>query len=256
MAEYVNFYENIKEAEIRLFNTIVLYDNEPYLVIGIDNHKGDDIFRIYLDPLGDPNGLNIQRFGTVPYTTYTEPPNTRGVQLDDWMEKNPSNTILRKMMNSPLFNKFRPFPLGMCNYRGKVIYIERQPSRHTQQGLTANMLNHYFLSISEGATLNKYKTPDMYGLEMLDCIKGVYPTAEQCFENLTRPNIANEGAAFHRQFAFMRGPLDTLYLAYKYDIIGFIPNGDKSKVIIGSMFSQTKEVVENLRLFESIDIRS
>src|SRR3546814_1445089 len=55
---------------------------------------------------------------------------------------------------------------------------------------------------------------------------GNYPTAKECVHELTDPNCINTGAAFHREFAFIKGPVDTLFLAYKEDLIGVIPNGD------------------------------
>jgi hypothetical protein len=51
------------------------------------------------------------------------------------MAEHPAAGILRKQMNSPLFNKFRPYPLGMCNTKGqRAYYLERQPNRKTEQG--------------------------------------------------------------------------------------------------------------------------
>jgi hypothetical protein len=49
MQEHVNFYENIKEARMRLKGTIVLYEGIPYRVLAIADHKGP-VFRIYLNP--------------------------------------------------------------------------------------------------------------------------------------------------------------------------------------------------------------
>ena len=46
-----NFYENLKEAQMRLLRTVVTYDNEPYYVGAITNHMKDGIFRVYLLPL-------------------------------------------------------------------------------------------------------------------------------------------------------------------------------------------------------------
>src|SRR3546814_9937744 len=55
-------------------------------------------------------------------------------------------------------------------------------------------------------------------------------TAKECVHELTDPNCINTGAAFHREFAFIKGPVDTLFLAYKEDLIGVIPNGDLSAI--------------------------
>jgi hypothetical protein len=63
-----------------------------------------------------------------------------GAYLDQWIKDNPSGGLRRKQMNSPKFNKFRPFELGMYWAGTKVYYVERQPTRRTEQGLTPNML--------------------------------------------------------------------------------------------------------------------
>lgn len=255
MREHPNFYENIKEADIRLRGTVVLYEGNPYYVLCITDHKPDGIFRMYLDPIGAEKGMCIHRFHDMPHEMFLEGGESRGSLMDKWMLKYPDSGLMRKMMNSPEFNRFRPFSLGMVNKSGSVIYLERQPTRHTQQGLTQTMMNQTRLSVagpippglSRGAV-------DLVSRELASTIKNEYPTLQECLDNLKDPNITNEGAAFHREFAIMRGPLDTFYLAYKHDIVGILPNSDTSTVRIAQKFSYTKEVVAELNVFSSIVI--
>ena len=71
MASYLNFYETVTEANMRLRQTVVLYDNEPYHVLAISDHisKGEEAlkgeFRIYLAPF--PH--NSKTFGNCPAYT-------------------------------------------------------------------------------------------------------------------------------------------------------------------------------------------
>lgn len=256
MPAYKNFYETLKEAEMRLLHTVVLYDGEPYYVIAITDHKPDGIFRVYLDAIDHEHGLTINRFmgknDWVPYEWHQGTPSdpSRGQKMDEWLDKHPKEGIIRKMINSPAFNKFRPFELGMCNHNGRVMYVERHPTRHTQQGLTQNML--YYHRVSLDAANRPAVGVDFVSQAMYDTIKGNYPSIGECITNLLDPEIENEAVAFHRKFALIRGPVDTLFLAYKGDVIGILPHNDLSCVNLAKKFKYTKEVVEDLKVFDTI----
>lgn len=256
MAQLPNFYESLNEANIRLQHTVVLYDGKPYYVLCITDHKSDGIFRMYLDAIGNPDGMAMQRT-PIPYEWYDEPGElSKGEKMDEWLENHKDYGVIRKHINSPLFNKFRPFPLGMCNNRGRVVYIERSPVRNTQQGLTANMLMYHDIT-STGPSpgkLPRVNGPIFTGFEMFSTIMGNYPNPDECVKNLSDPDVANEGMAFSREFAIMRGPVGLLFLAYKSDIVGYMPNGDFSRVTIAPKFRHTKEVIEELKLFQDIRV--
>lgn len=254
MAEYKNFYETVKEAMMRLKDTVVLYDGKPYYVLTICDHKGDGIFRIYLDELGRSDGPAHHRH-SIPYDWHDEVGGmSRGEKMDQWLEKNPDQGVIRKMMNSPKFNKFRPFSLGMCNYGGSTFYLERSPTRYTQQGLINAMVNYYELMSSGGKQIVRRGIPELTSAEFAKTVVGDYPSAKECITNLRDPEVVNTAAAFNRNFAFVKGPIGLLFLAYKFDVIGYMPYGDLSRVNIASEFRHTKEVVEELKLFEDIRV--
>jgi hypothetical protein len=250
MKEHPNFYENVKEAMLRLRRTVVMYDGEPYVVFCITDHKSNGIFRIYLDPTGqDPNVLR-----KLPDITDFPPEHPDiGGYIDTFMAQNPDTKLIRKEMNSPLFNKFRPYPLGMCNIKGGgVYYVERQPNRKTEQGLVSSMLYDTPITTSPSSQPRRTGAIDVYGMPFRDCCLGNYPTAAECLSNLLDPDVTNEGVAFHREFALVRGPVDMIFVAYKHDIVGVLPKNDFSCVRLGREFRHTKEVFENLRLFSNI----
>ena len=123
MSDYKNFYENQKEATMRLVSTIVCYDGIPCQVLAITAHKPDGIFRVYLDPIGQEHGGPAR-----PDIDGVPRDHTGlGAIMDNFMDKHPGHLLMRKHMNSPAFNKYRPFPLGMLNVSGKTFYMERQP---------------------------------------------------------------------------------------------------------------------------------
>lgn len=249
MKEHPNFYENVKEAMMRLRRTVVLYDGQPYVVLCITNHKPDGIFRIYLDPIGrDPTAKHMR---PEPEQFPHEHPGL-GPYLDTWMTEHPDNGIIRKQMNSPLFNKFRPYPLGMCNIKGSgCYYIERQPNRKTEQGLISSMLFETLISVAPQQQ-RRAGTVDVYGQAFRACIVGEHPSAMECIANLTDPEILNDAAAFNREFALVRGPIEMLFLAYKHDIIGVLPKNNLEYVRLGREFHHTKEVVAELGVFQNI----
>lgn len=261
MVQHKNFYETVKEAEMRLLHTAVLYDNEPYVVLAITNHKPDGIFRVYLDPFPvDHNKTMWSQQNHVPYDWCDEPNMTRGQKLDEYLEQYASKgcPLLRKRINSPLFNKFRPFELGMCNVGNNVYYLARSPVRHTQQGLMDGAISQHKITIGDHNPFVPQKGPravSFYGASMRDVIKGVYPTIEETVEAFRDPTVTNEAVGFNRNFAIVKGPMRILFLAYKHDIVGYLPDGSLNKVIIGKEFKHTKEVVSELGAFQNVVVQ-
>ena len=90
--KHPNFYENLKEAQLRLRGPVVCYDGLPYSVVTICGHKSDGIFRVYLNPIGQeepiyfPNGMN---------NFNTEDPGL-GLYMDEWMAQAPIHALLPK----------------------------------------------------------------------------------------------------------------------------------------------------------------
>lgn len=248
--EYTNFYESLKEAHIRLRGCVVLYDSEPYLVLSITNHKPDGIFRVYLEPLPtDPKTMKSvynQSVGNYPYDAPNLPE-----ALDKWAD-DPKTGILRKQMNSPLFGKFRPFPLGMYISEKETYYLERTPLRSSPQGLKSDMIDSTHITASPNKGPSSRGFGGTFNAGMRDCILGNYPTAKESLEALLSDEYDNNSLAFHREFAFVRGPIDMIFLAYKSDVVGALPKSDFSKVKLGRKFGWAKEVVQELSLFDSI----
>lgn len=249
MASYTNFYETIAEAQMRLRGTVILYDSEPFYVIGVASHA-DNVFRIYLEPLKDGREMVAHNDPHIPCNSHGVDHPHFSSEMDAWMLKNPSSGVLRKMMNSQKFNKFRPFPLGMCNYDGDAVYVERHPTRKVEQGLTQQMLINHRPGLIPSKPFQSHVK--LFSKEFRDTILGKYPTPQECLLQLLDPQVANTGAAFSRDFALVRGPIDTLYLAYHGEVIGFLPNFDFTKVKIGSDFVHTKEAIFDLDLFDTV----
>lgn len=250
MVQYTNFYETMKEAVIRLHNTVISYEGQGHYVLGLGTHD-DGIFRLYLEPLsatmltqsgGVPQFMFEHEVGSVKYTK----------AMDDWVDKNPAKGIIRKKMNSPMFNKFRPFPLGMLNYQGTVVYTERQPQRHTQQGLMQDHVAYSFPRLVEDAKPTIRVSHSIFSEEFARMIRGDYPTPAKCVEELSSKDVMNQGAAFHREFCFLKGPVNLLFLTYKKDIIGYLPNRTLDYVSLSDESWHLKEKVAELNAFGDI----
>lgn len=253
---YPNFYESIKEARMRIDSTLVLYDEEPYLVLTVCDHNPDGIFRVYLDPLPtQPNELMAHQMYAIPYTWHDEPGMTRGEKMDKWLDSpdGKKSRVIRKMMNSPKFNKFRPFPLGMQNIDGFATFIERKPTRFTQQGIMDNMITVKPITFGEAKSRGlRRRTFSFYGYEMYNTVKGIYPSADECFARFEAGDVDNDSVAFDRNFAFVQGPLNLVYLAYKDDIVGFLPSVADREVRLGREFQHLKEAVSELGVFYKV----
>jgi hypothetical protein len=250
MATYTNFYETVKEANMRLRTTIVLYDGIPYCVMAICNHKTDGIFRIYLDPVSDC--MDMYNLNGIPTANYPQDHPELGKQMDKWLDANPSTKIIRKMMNSPLFNKFRPFPLGMYNKGGVCSYVERRPTRKSEQGLTNNMISAKPIGLNNDSLYSGF---EILSDAFKDTIVGNYPSIHETISQLDDPENGNWSVGFHRMFALVKGPLGTKFLAYKNDIVGVLTNGDLTCLRIGKDFRYLKETVDELNIFGEVYIR-
>jgi len=257
MPDFPNFYENLKEASMRLRGTIVCYDGEPYRVVCITNHKSDGIFRAYLEPVKTHEHIMSHCASTsAPYLKYPDQHLELGPQMDKWLQSSDNKYgILRKHLNSPLFKKFRPFPLGMVNKKGEVIYIQRQPNRKVEQGLIQSMVNqhHVQLDTKPGGRSNFF-LDSLYNREFYNCVVGNYPDFDTCLSNLKDPEIANKSVAFDRHFALLRGPINMLFLAYKTDVIGYLTHKNKEEILLAKEFEYAKEVVQELEIFNKIVI--
>lgn len=240
--EHPNFYEDIAEAVKRISGTVVKYDDDFYYVLLVSNHKTDGIFRVYLDPLKHMDSHNI------PGIPYLGAGSESGKAMDIWMEANPKTKIIRKMMNSPLFDKFRPFPLGMTNYDGSAYFTERSPTRHTQQGLTSQMISAMSVDFnSKGRVSSELTSTYMY-----DTYLGVYPSYTDCVSNMFDPDCHNRSVGFCRLMALVRGPCETVFLNYRGETIGQLLDPQGKSIRIGRKFLFTKEIVQSSGYFETV----
>jgi len=257
MPQFINFYENLAEARLRLLNTVVTYDGHPCYVHWIAEHQGDGRFRIYIEKLGTVGcGFGRDNYPDFPDRNNCYE-NNYASMLDEWLDRNPDAAIVRKLMSSAKFNKFRPFPLGNVNYNGEVYHIERRPTRQTIQGIRSESIITEKVTASPnvdaGSSIARLVRVhiDLYGLEFVDCVLGNYPTYQEVIENLRSSECANSGAAFHRDFSVVRGPIKTLFLCYKAEGVGYIGAGDG--LLLDSSYDYLKEQVEELGVFPYIN---
>jgi hypothetical protein len=249
-----NLYDTLEEAARRLFQTVVMYDGEPYYVMDITDHKGDGIYRVYLWPTKE-NISKAKASGKYPpISNQLYHSEAQGHALDKWMDENKESPVVRKMANSPLFNKFRPFSLGMINDDGSAYYLARSPERRVQQGLIAQMIDSW--EVGRRSQASRRYGGSLYSPSFYDCIKGNHPSARECLENLLDPSVVNETAAFDRNLAFIRGPIDTLFLQYKTEVVGFVPRDPANpRVELARRFGHLREVIGESGHFHGVSVR-
>jgi len=259
MTKHINFYENIEEARMRLKSTVVLYDNQPYSVLWIGDHWDDGIFRVYLMPCGSEE-LSSGLWPPLRNWEGDFNPAAINKKLDEWIKNNPLSPVLRKMMNSPLFNRFRPFPLGMINVDGDVYYVARQPQRHREQGLTRKMMTVEKLGLNAPAKSDgAIRSGGGYSFEpsstpVAACIRNDYPSPDEVLDRLNSKTVSNSGVAFHRDFALLSHELGVLFLAYRNTVVGVLPSNSFETLFIGKQHEYALEAIQELNLFSTIEI--
>jgi hypothetical protein len=263
MAKHENFYENLNEARLRLCGSVVCYEGKAYRVVEVAEHT-DGKLRIYIDPIGPQHGWGRDKWPDFPSNGGSNSYNPAlSKALDVWIDANPNSGVLRRYMSASGFNKYRPFPLGNMNFKGSVIYVERTPTRSTSQGLRDSGLVSRLVNTVPTRTTNSRSSKmisdpsltqiSMYCPEFADMVSGVYPTFHEVVENLRNFDVMNEGAAFHREFSVLRGPVETLCLCHKTDGVGLI--NDDNSLVLGRQFKHLVETVTELGVFSSVTIR-
>lgn len=263
MPQFINFYENVSEAKIRLEGTLVMYDGMPYYVYHVADHE-DGKIRAYLDDFRGGSMIWSRVQGFPRAGDYS--PSSYPAVINEWYQNNKGKGLLRKEIGSPMFNKFRPFPLGNVNIGGSVIYTERTPTRNTNQGLrersvfALNVLPVPNPTTGQGKRAKNYSfnnetSIQVFGPEFYTMLLGEYPTAQEILDAFKDPSVINTGAAFHREFSLFRGPLDMIILCYRDEGIGILPDGDLSSVVVGSRYSFLKESIQDLNCFQSVQTK-
>jgi hypothetical protein len=98
---------------------------------------------------------------------------------------------------------------------------------------------------------------NLSGPEFYDCVKGLHPSAQECLDNLPDPDFKDiTSVAFHRNFAIARGPLDLLFLSYKAEVVGFVPQTARPTVELAKKYTYLRETVEETKQFHDIRVRS
>lgn len=252
MASYPNFYETVKEANMRLRNTVVMYEGEPYFVYAITDHKRDGIFRIYMEALPTDNTTTLYANSLNNpirdyLTGYSAGSSELGKALDKFMDSTEDHRLVRKYMTAGGFNKFRPFPLGFVNTPKTSVFSERTPTRKSEQGLTATMLILKDASLSpRGVDSRNFMTTARFR----DMLLNKYPTASEVLAELKSGEV--EARAFHRNFCFSLGPCNIPFFVYKNDLVGFLPDGDLSCLQLEETQIFLKEAIQELNIFSEV----
>lgn len=188
-------YENIHDAQMRLQNTVVLYDGEPVWITEVaergDGDPKDDIFRVYAHPIP--------------------------------MKAREPKAQMRKFISSKKFD-MAPFPMGFLNKDGQVYYCTRLPRRQQRQGLSNGTFSCTLVPAQLQIAIPRLEqlvvAPEFYA-----CIKGLYPEYDEAVKEIERGNASS--VAFHRQFALVSDPEleELLYLYHKKDKVGFMMDG-------------------------------
>jgi hypothetical protein len=217
---YDNFYENLEEASFRLNGTVVLYDGNPVYVATLENHK-DGIVRVNIMDLPlDPNTM------TSPST--------------------------RKMINSPKFNKFRPFEVGNMNYlsqNGNLIplRVERIPARTRMQGANSTNMRISMVDprLAAGAAFNWNNLICNEGF--VEMVKNIYPTLPEFFESETPACCLSRDLTVN---TVERSGV--CYVFYKMESIGIL--NTNGSLFLFPKYNYLKESLDAARIFSEVKV--
>lgn len=166
-----------RQKRMKLNGTICLYKGEPYHV---DAHDNLAEHMVFLVPVGSNRRGRAQA----------------GDLCVDYRDKE--------------FDYSSP-PLGYTNLRPHAHYLARFPDRQAQQGLFYSQIT----DLGSGPSARAFDPYVwFYSSAAGECIKGIYPTLEECVEAVTSLPLWRS-CAFHRHFAVQRLGRKGLELMYR-----------------------------------------
>jgi hypothetical protein len=207
-------YETAEEANMRLSNSVVLYDGRPVYISEIRRDeelpKGE-ICRVIMHEL--------------PLTD-----NNRGE---------------RKYISSGKFN-LAPFKMGFLNLAGKTFYLSRNTARQNRQGLSERTLSVEALTASaQGSRLPRFRDL-LNNTEFVDMITGKYPSVDEALTLLEQDDIAS--VAISREYAIVADEEleDLIVLFHKTKKVGFMPT--KGSFKLSKKFKFLKEELDERKI--------
>lgn len=233
--EYENFYENLEEAQRRLTGTVVLYDGEPVYIAQVSNVREDNTFRLWCQKLPNED-LNLG-IGDLPEG------------------ERPVNSF-RKKINSPRFNKFRPFEMGYINLfqtraGGKLffpVYLTRTPARRGKQGFNEGSYN---CRDNRGGDRRPSFVDIIFSEAFVEMIKGDYPSYREVVARVQ--DVEEGGIAVDRAFCVCKDrESGIVFLDYRSETVG-IARADE--ILLSDKFSFLREtIVECKNLPNNVNI--
>lgn len=260
MVDYLNFYENADEVNRRLRGTVVLYDGKPYYVMTLAMASVDSIVRLYLEPLSSehrPLLLDNYKMKALtdkgisfPWQQYPHGSSSMISAMETFTKQVPELGILRKKINSPSFNKFRPFPLGYSLQDGGYpVYVMRKPVRKGYQGFSSARAAVINLDAVDGYFNSgnfDINSPALYNAIVAD-----WPTYHAAVGKMLQ-NPSQLGQPFHRDLAIIRGPCDSFFLGHRYQIVGQITDLPTGSIRLAKSCQHLFETLSEMNIFQSI----
>lgn len=136
--------------------------------------------------------------------------------------------------NDELFDISSP-QLGYVNVRsssksinGRVIYLERIPSRRYKQTLTPASVNAFFPYLKKGPESDaSYVLETIWRSECFeDMLLGKYPTLEEAILSLSKVSPRTYAVAINRDVALYKNSFGQMKVYFKNDEVGYIRPGE------------------------------
>lgn len=202
-----NFYDNLDECHRRLMNTVVLYDGQPAFIQNIRDGFDDGVYRVYMNLL---------------------PGELRGGAPAQEDEDNTPGRVVRRKINSPKFNRFRPFQMGYANIFDTGVrhasFLSRVPSRQSRQGLSRQLLTSIIpaLCTPERRHQGVQYESAITAAGFAEMVKGEFPKAEEALDLLDN----DTSMAVSRKFAVQRDSFGMLFLYAGPDRVGVVRSNE------------------------------
>lgn len=143
-------FGSIDDINSRLRRTLVEYDGKVVYITETEMHE-DGIPRLYVAPLPIQGGK-----------------------------------ATRKIINSPLFNRFRPMQLGWVNHFFEDMhfasYVSQRGVRRAKQGLAQDNFSSYDVMSITRVSFEKFIRSD--GVALNEALNNIYPTLDKLLGNM------------------------------------------------------------------------
>lgn len=250
-------FDNLADAQQKLQQSIVLYQGIPVFVHAVLNSRPDGIFRVYFKPIpltlpvDFNNDPDEDEAGVQEIVNPFRP--MRGDDMRELDRRYRADGCIRKKINSPHFNGFRPITLGYMNHfegtNTLPIFVVRSTARQYSQGVKLRTLTFERPALFNEPVDRMGEANLARSIGFKEMVANEYPSIKDAIDVIKDDSKAPKGVAVSRDVAIMYQSDLAMYLVFvRNQLVGYLDDsqGDRFVVSVSKEKRHLKEILEGV----------